>query len=241
MNKQIFCTALAVLFGICIKAQSFGEIRGKVRDDKSVLMYGALAVADNGVEQVGAATGNDGVFRLKPLRPGKYDLRITFVGMDTIIKLGVVVSMDRVTMLDDITMSPTSITVGGKGAVVTGYRTKLLYKDGDHIQTLTSEEMKNMSSANGGSIASIVASMSSDIKPGSDGGLSVRGSREGGVLYFVDGVKIRNSDVVVPSSGISSVSVYTGGIPAKYGDTTAGVIIVETKSYLEEYYKKLNQ
>lgn len=240
MNKQIFCTALAVMFVTCIGAQSFGEIRGKVRDDRKELIYGAQAIADNGVEKIGTATSEDGVYRIKPLKPGKYKLTIIYFGMDTVVQEGVLVSTDRITMLDDINMSLYSFTTGG--VVFEDYKVKLLYKDGDHIQTVTAEELKNMSSANGGNLAKIVESMSSDIKPSRDGGgMSVRGSREGGVLYFIDGVKVRNSDVVVPSSGISSVSVYTGGIPAKYGDTTGGVVIVETKSYLEEYYKKLNQ
>jgi outer membrane receptor protein involved in Fe transport len=39
----------------------------------------------------------------------------------------------------------------------------------------------------------------------------------------------------VPGSSIGGVTVYTGGIPAKYGDTTGGVIILETKSYFDLY------
>jgi hypothetical protein len=37
------------------------------------------------------------------------------------------------------------------------------------------------------------------------------------------------------------MSIYTGGLPAKYGDTTGGVIVIETKSYLEDYYEKLSR
>jgi len=240
MNKQIFCTALAVLFGICIKAQSFGEIRGKVRDDRNELTYGALVVADNGVEQIGITTGEDGVYRIKPLKPGKYNVRITYLGMDTIMVEGVIVNADKITMMKESKFS--QMSYNGPSIDYVEYVIPLIRKDGDHIQTITAEEMKNMPSANGGNLAKIVESMSSDIKPSMNGGgMSVRGSREGDVLFFIDGVKIRNSDVAVPSSGIGSVSVYTGGIPAKYGDTTGGVVIVETKSYLEEYYKKLNQ
>ena len=58
---------------------------------------------------------------------------------------------------------------------------------------------------------------------------------------MLDGVKIRENVPNVPSSGISSMSVYTGGLPAKYGDTTGGVVVIETKSYLEHYYEKLNR
>ena len=31
------------------------------------------------------------------------------------------------------------------------------------------------------------------------------------------------------------MSVYTGGLPARYGDVTGGVIVVETKTYGEMY------
>jgi hypothetical protein len=239
MSKQVICTALAVLFVTCIKAQSFGEIRGKVLGDDKELIYGALVVVGNGVEQVVATTGDDGVYRVKPLRPGKYDVKFTSIGRDTVLIKSVKVDADKINMMKDVVLSFYAYQTGG--VVIIEYINPLLYKGGDHLQTWDEEDLKNLATANGGKITDIVKTMSSDIKVGPEGGLSIRGSREGGVLYFVDGVKMRNSDVVVPGSGIGSVSVYTGGIPAKYGDTTAGVVIVETKSYLEEYYKKLNQ
>lgn len=239
MNKQVICTALAVLFVTCIKAQSFGEIRGKVLGEEKELIYGALVVVDNGIEQVATMTGDDGVYWVKPLRPGKYDVKITAVGRDTVLITGVRVDADKINMMKDAVLKFYAYQTGG--IEITEYTRPLLYKGGDHLQTWDADDLKNLPTANGGKISDIVKTMSSDIKVGPQGGLSIRGSREGGVLYFVDGVKMRDTDVVVPSSGIGSVSVYTGGIPAKYGDTTAGVVIVETKSYLEEYYKKLNQ
>jgi hypothetical protein len=33
--------------------------------------------------------------------------------------------------------------------------------------------------------------------------------------------------------------VYSGGLPAKYGDTMGGVIVVETKSFFDMYYESL--
>lgn len=63
--------------------------------------------------------------------------------------------------------------------------------------------------------------------------ISVRGARTDANVYFIDGVKTRS--VVVPQSAISSVTMYTGGIPANYGDVTGGVFVVETKS-ANDYY-----
>jgi outer membrane receptor protein involved in Fe transport len=38
---------------------------------------------------------------------------------------------------------------------------------------------------------------------------------------------------------MASVSIYTGGLPAKYGDTTGGVVAVETKTYFDFYNQKI--
>jgi len=35
------------------------------------------------------------------------------------------------------------------------------------------------------------------------------------------------------------VAVYTGGVPAKYGDCTGGVVVIETKNYLSLYQEWL--
>lgn len=58
--------------------------------------------------------------------------------------------------------------------------------------------------------------------------ISVRGARTDANLYFIDGVKTQSA--IVPQSAISSVTMYTGGIPASYGDVTGGVFVIETKS-----------
>ncbi|MNY28569.1 hypothetical protein D3C86_1625520 [compost metagenome] len=78
----------------------------------------------------------------------------------------------------------------------------------------------------------IVASMSSDIKLSDDGQLIFRGARKGDVINYIDGVKM--TDVQnVPSAALGYVMVYSGAIPAKYGDTTGGVVVMETLSYFD--------
>jgi outer membrane receptor protein involved in Fe transport len=52
-------------------------------------------------------------------------------------------------------------------------------------------------------------------------------------VSYLDGVKISGGVPRVPPSAISSVSVYTGGLPARYGDVTGGVIVFETRTYGE--------
>jgi hypothetical protein len=76
--------------------------------------------------------------------------------------------------------------------------------------------------------------MSSEVKLSEDGELMFRGARKGDMIYVLDGIK-SNEVFNVPSCSIARMMVYTGGLPAKYGDTLGGAVILETKSYFDLY------
>ena len=66
-----------------------------------------------------------------------------------------------------------------------------------------------------------------------------RGSRSNGIATYLDGLKINGSIPSVPAVSIKSYAVYTGGLPAKYGDTMGGVIEIETKSFFDLYNQRI--
>ncbi|HRP54249.1 MAG TPA: hypothetical protein PLI97_12185, partial [Fluviicola sp.] len=95
---------------------------------------------------------------------------------------------------------------------------------------LNAREIKHM--ANKFDPKKMVASMTSDVRLMDDGSLVFRGARKGDLVNYIDGIK--TTDVQqVPSSAIGYLMVYSGAIPAKYGDTTGGVVVMETKSYFD--------
>jgi hypothetical protein len=63
--------------------------------------------------------------------------------------------------------------------------------------------------------------------------LNIRGCNN--VIYYVDGVRQSNMPNL-PRTAINSMRVNLGGLPAKFGDTTSGVISVSTTSYFDLYY-----
>jgi len=63
--------------------------------------------------------------------------------------------------------------------------------------------------------------------------LYFRGERSQAVLYIVDGVKTMDGRLGIPGSAIGHLTVYSGGVPAKYGDFTGGVVVIETQSYFD--------
>ncbi|MFM9985773.1 MAG: carboxypeptidase regulatory-like domain-containing protein [Flavobacteriales bacterium] len=235
-NKQIFCTALAIVFVLCAKAQGFGEIHGKALDSLGLPLPGVIIVATNGSDIVGDQTDENGKYRLKPLKPGIYSVGIQDMRYDTITISGIVVNADKTIFLEPITAMEGNLLK----AVVIPYRAPHLDPLNGTITTLGAKELEHNAAIAGGNINNLVSSMSSDIKTDGEN-LYFRGSRAGTVIYFIDGVKYTGNNVNIPASGINSVSVYTGGLPAKYGDTTGGVIVIETKNYLQDYYKKMNQ
>lgn len=60
------------------------------------------------------------------------------------------------------------------------------------------------------------------------GEISISGGRPTATRTMIDGVY---TNAEVPMNAIRYIKVYTGGIPAKYGDCSGGVIVVETKSF----------
>lgn len=60
-------------------------------------------------------------------------------------------------------------------------------------------------------------------------GLQMRGGRTDAGYYYIDGVKVRGN-AAIPHSSIQQLTVYTGGLPANFGDATGGIVSIETKS-----------
>jgi outer membrane receptor for ferrienterochelin and colicin len=61
-----------------------------------------------------------------------------------------------------------------------------------------------------------------------DGGdINIRGSRSNATDYYIDGIRVNGS--LIPQSEIEQLQVITGGIEAKYGDVTGGLVSLTTK------------
>ena len=65
-----------------------GEISGKITDEKGeAIPFANVSIVENGKSTgVGATTDFDGFYSIKPLNPGKYDVKFSFVGYTSVIK-----------------------------------------------------------------------------------------------------------------------------------------------------------
>lgn len=230
--------ALALMTGLIgmtqqALAQNLGEIRGKIIEkETNEPMIGVSVWVDvNGVPQ-GVLTDLDGKFVIKPLNPGKYTLYASMVGKN---KIGqqMEVLPNQISYAPDLFMEDSTLTE----VVVSAYKDPLINPEQTSVTTVRYKEIQH--SPNLRNIQALSSSMTADFQV-VNGQSYVRGGRSDASIYFVDGVKCRDGNINIPGVAIGSLSVYTGGVPAKYGDVTSGVIIVETKSYFDLYNDYIN-
>jgi hypothetical protein len=160
----------------------------------------------------------------------------TSVGKPSAIELGVQVSAGRPTeqnfSMEQKSNTKKQIDIIAKAPVK---QPKLIdvYKPKENV--IGEAEVKEASMRDVGSIA---ASTGGIVQSDVGGGLNAGGGREGGLVYFVDGVKMTGSPNV-PATDIAQMEVFTSGIPAKYGDADAAVITIITKGPSDKLMGKI--
>jgi hypothetical protein len=220
----------ALLGHTTLHAQNLGEIRGRVLDPTGAPLPMAHVYTTVAGELLGCTADMDGRFILKPLPPGLYGVKYSYSGFQPVEVTAVEVTPDRATYVNDVRMKFGEL----KEVEVFGFERPLVtIDDPSRMSLLASEFEKDATRKNpiqfiGKNFAGVTPSANGD-------GLYFRGSRTENTVSFIDGVKVSGGVPSIPPSAISSVSVYTGGLPAKYGDVTGGVIVIETKTYAEIY------
>jgi hypothetical protein len=225
MKKLLLITLIGV--SSMLNAQvSLGTIKGKVytTDSVNVNSFARLSIEVDG-NFIGAVAKIDGSYEFKDVKPGIYNIKVKRDTVDITFS-GVEVNPDQITMMN-LYMPPVmskTIEVSVDGPKI----------DVEHVEKITGGDIKyNINRRD--PVAMIVNKMS-EVSVNENNEMIIRGSRAGDVVYFVDGVKMTTMQSV-PGASVRGMSVYTGGIPAKYGDTTGGVVILETKSYFDLYYE----
>lgn len=238
MKKAILLSSL-LMMNLAMLAQSFGEIQGKVTDKSGEPLPFANVVVLQGQNPIGASADENGKFKIKPLNPGIYNLEVSFIGYHPQRIEGITVNPDQIRFLGEIALSGNEVIIDGE-VVVWEYEDKLIDPEETSKMTMRSAEISQTPMAK--NPVGLIASMSSDIyqKPGTQE-LYFRGARNGAVLYMIDGQKVTTGAGNFPGGAIGSISIYTGGVPAKYGDTTGGVVVIETKNYFDFYKERLNR
>jgi len=231
MFRKLLYVVSSVLLVGTVCAQSSGTIRARIFDaeTKEPVPFANVVVEQDGSQITGGTSDFDGICLIKPVPAGRFTLRASSVGYSTAQINAVLVVADQIRFID-VELVPASQRLDE--VIVVDYKVPLISKDNTQSGgTVTSEDIGKMQGRSADQVAATVGGVYAE-----DGQVkSVRGAREEATTYYVDGVKVRGSSSI-PKGAIEQVSVVTGGLSAKYGDATGGVISVVTRGPSRFFY-----
>ncbi len=225
-------TLLTIIFFISsgIFAQ-VGEIKGFIKDKKSEEpLFGATVHIETAGNKIGAAADPDGKYTIKPVNVGTHAVFVSALGYKKTKIIDVLVTSDKITYVN-IDLEIGAINMKGYDKIV--YIEPLINKDEPGTQHIPMKEFKNNVNSRMNPLVAITDLATGLTLAPNGKDVMVRGSRPASTQFITDGVKSITGDIGIPGQAIGSVKVYTSGIPARYGDVSGGIIVVETKSYFD--------
>jgi len=223
LRNLLLTTGLVILASLSLFSQQ-GALQGSIvdKETKEPLPFVNIIVEVGGTQMGGASSDFDGKFTIKPIPPGKYDVKATYVGYKPLLIRGVTIAGDQIRFID-IEMESTAQIL--ETFEVVDYKVPLISKDQTTSGgTVTSEQIAKMPNRTANSIATTVGGVFS--RDGERG--RIRGARNDATIMFIDGMRVRGSSNL-PAQAIEQVDVILGGVPAQYGDATGGIINVTTR------------
>jgi hypothetical protein len=231
MIRNVYLTLVLLFLTTAGAIAQTGAIRGKILDKatKEPLPFASVVAEMNGTQVGGSQSDFEGEYTIKPLQPGSYTLKVTYVGYTDLVITGVLVSNDKITFQD---LSVGKKVTETKEVEIIAYKVPLIDKGNTSVgATLTREEIEAAPTRDVRSVASQAAGV---FQKDDGDGVNVRGSRTEATDYYVDGIRIRGS-TNLPQAGVEQVTTIVGGTPAQYGDATGGIISITTRGPSKDF------
>lgn len=220
------------IFSSNVGAQT-GGIKGIITDAETGETLIGVNILVTGTS-FGAATGLDGDYEINDIRPGEYDIRITYIGYETILLTAIKVNSGELTELNYKLKS--KVLTSGEDIVVIGERPIF---DVEKSTTSSTISRKDIEAAPVRKVEDAVSLQSGVIKDPT--GLYIKGGRAYETGYVVDGVSAQDPlagtgfGLDLGANSFSNIEVITGGVGAEYGDVTSGVVSVKTRNGGDKY------
>lgn len=199
-----------------------GTMKGTITDAKTKepLPFVNIVVKQDGKQVHGGQTDFDGIYTIKPLAVGKYDIEVSYVGYNRYVQTGINVKASGFTVVD-VALNPSATTLEVV-EVVADKVPVIEIGSAEQGARLSSDDIARMP---GTSVESIVASVGG--VGYSDGGTgTARG--ESGMVTMQGNVRKRTG-ISAPKEAIAEIQVILGGTPASIGEAIGGSQIITLK------------
>ncbi len=221
----------AFCFGFAFVGQAQTSLTGKITDEESnePLPFCTVGLFQNGVQKNSTGTDIDGNYTFTNIDPGTYEIFVSYTGYPEQRINNVLVRAGKAERLDIKMSNQQGVLIDE--IVVKEYRVPLVEVDNTTTGgTLTSEQIRQLPTRNINALAATTAGIASSDEGGA---ITIKGSRSNATDYYVDGIRVQSN--LVPETEIDQMQVITGGIEAKYGDVTGGIISITTKGPSEKF------
>jgi hypothetical protein len=241
MKTQILktiCISLLLVIPTLLSAQvSYGEIRGIIKNtDLEVVPFATVKIL-RGNELVGGTQSDaNGKYKYKPLVPGNYEMVVMEAGHATQPIKNVLVEGGEATYVD-VKLSVNTLTTITVVAKAIEYAPPGVDARMYVMESISGDDLRRSAGFVSGNMNSAILTITSDVVESADGDLHFRGGRAGASASYVDGVRTFG-ETMIPGSAIENLTVFTGGVPACYGDMTSGMVMITTKSYFSGIREK---
>lgn len=229
--RLLLVVVITAISGQVMAQGQSGAILGTVTDENNEPMLSAvIEVYKGGIKTGGTVTDFNGEYIIKPLEPGRYELRVKSLSYKQNIVTNILVQPGQNTEVNS-QLQPTAEKLDE--VVIVEYKVPLIDKyQGGNTSVKTADEIEKMATRN----TTTMVSTSVGAYSQTDGGaVSIGGARSDGTLYIIDGVQVYGSrGINVSQSAIDQIQVMTSGISAKYGDAIGGVVTITTKGVTDK-------
>ena len=213
---------LFLIFGTGISiAQT--SLEGKVVNAETgePVDFATVAIYRNNVLIAATDTDLDGNYFFSEVTPGTYNVQASLIGFATKRIDGVLIGSGQVTRVN-IQLNSDSQLIDV--IEIVEYKVPLIQLDQTTTgTTITAQSIANLPIKEINAIVATAAGVST-----TDGSTpAIRGSRANETAYFIDGIRVVGS--LIPQSEIEQMQIITGGIEARYGDVTSGMISITSK------------
>lgn len=218
--------ALVLVSGQVAMAGVTGKIAGNVTDAQTGEVLPGVNVVLLGTSR-GAATDIKGNYSILNIPPGRYTLKVTYIGYADYSVQNVLVNIDQTTTIN---FNLKAEVIEGEEVTVVATR-PVVEKDVSSSQAnVSAAQIDNIPAAR--SINDVVG-LQAGIVTGEDGAI-IRGGGADETAFVVDGFTQRDERTNLPFtqvslSSVDAVQIQTGGFNAEYGNIRSGLINVVTK------------
>ena len=205
-----------------------GTLSGRIlnNETKTPIQFARVYVLCNN-KTIETQTDSLGKYKLKNIISGKYTLKVSSEGFVNYELRNVPVDSNKIRFLDDIFLNLKIIFENSN--VIDKRFVGDTYIETFHNRDFITDDFEKIPERM--NVQQLINTLTPGVYIDDKNNISYKGSRDNDIIFYIDGIKSRN--MKIPSIAIANLTIYTGGVPARYGDFNGLVVVIETKSYFD--------